>query len=62
MCILVIEDDEDTRLTIADALADHGYTAVQAASPQQARVALASTSWGLVLSDSFWRGAGDAYI
>src|SRR5579864_9644898 len=60
MCIVMIDDDEDVRLTMADALADQGYTVVQVASPEQARKALTATSCGLVLSDSFWRGAGDS--
>ncbi len=49
--ILVVEDDENLRLVLADNLRDAGYTVDEAATVADARAAWASGAYGLVVLD-----------
>jgi len=49
--ILIVEDDEDLRLTLADNLRDEGYDVACAANGSQAHEAMAANKFALVILD-----------
>lgn len=49
--VLIVDDEDDVRATIAEALADAGYRADQAANGEEALIALRARPYDLVLTD-----------
>jgi two-component system, cell cycle response regulator CpdR len=49
--LLVVDNDEDVRATVADYLADAGYTVLQAEGGAQALTLLADSSVRMMISD-----------